>query len=119
MSLNDLLCKWGLKENNKCDCWDPETIDHYLLCCPKYEDERERLKTWLFQTLDVASVNLDLLLNTKPNDEHKDNQAFIISELKNTFKIRDVLNFFFSLCQPKIAVHFFSKIPVRLYLSYI
>lgn len=82
VSLNEQLYKWGLKENNKCDCGDPETIDHYLMCCPRYEDERERLKTRLFQTLGVASVDLDLLLNMKPNDEYKDNRTFILSELE-------------------------------------
>ena len=47
--LNDYLHKIGVSETSKCSCGEVETIEHYLLHCEKYFNERERMRTVLFQ----------------------------------------------------------------------
>ena len=47
--LYSYLFKIGVSQTRNCNCGEIETIEHYLLNCENYFNERERLRTVLFQ----------------------------------------------------------------------
>ena len=57
--LNDYLHKIGVSETSKCSCGEVETIEHYLLHCENYFNERERMRRVLFQQTGIADLTLD------------------------------------------------------------
>ena len=45
VGLNEYLQKCNVKEDNSCECGGIETVGHYLLECPNYENESRVRKT--------------------------------------------------------------------------
>ena len=72
--LNDYLHKKGVSETSKYSCGEVETIDHYLLQCENYFNERERMRTILFQQTETGITNLTLaaLLGCNNSDLKKE-----------------------------------------------
>ena len=68
---NDYLHKIGVSETSKCTCGEVETIEHYLLHCENYFNERERMRTVLFQQTGIADLTLDALLGCNDSDLKK------------------------------------------------
>ena len=68
MTRNDQLHKWGLNDSNSCECGEPKTVQHYLLTCTRYEEQREILRKRLVETTGVPYLDLELLLDMKPDD---------------------------------------------------
>ena len=48
VQLQDYLHKIGLSENDKCYCGEKETVSHYLLDFPLYEEDREVMTAIFF-----------------------------------------------------------------------
>ena len=46
--LNDYLFKIGVSDTKNCSCGEIETVEHYLINCEKYFNEREKIRTNLF-----------------------------------------------------------------------
>ena len=59
-----------------------KSVSHYLLECPKYENEREILRKRLFDYRGISHVDSDLLLERR-GEELKDWRDPILSELEN------------------------------------
>ena len=83
VTLRDHLYKLGLVDTKSCECGDPETVQHYLLACPIYEDQREILQQRLFAAVGVPYLDLELMLKMKPDDEFKTDRTYILSEVEN------------------------------------
>ena len=58
-----------------------ETIEHYLLHCENYFNERERMRTVLFQQTGIANLTLDALLGCNDSDLKKEFDLSISSVL--------------------------------------
>ena len=44
VGLDDYLYRFNMKEFNLCEeCKAPETVDHFILYCKKYNDERANM----------------------------------------------------------------------------
>ena len=80
--LNEYLQKTNIVESNKCQCSHIESISHYLLECPIYENQREKLMRKLFETCGIPHLDLNLLLNVKTVDDYKKWRTLILSELE-------------------------------------
>ena len=85
ITLRDHLYK-GLVDTKLCECGEPETVQHYLLACRIYEEQREILQQRLFAPVGVPYLDLELLLNMKPDDEFKTDRTYILSELETFIK---------------------------------
>ena len=70
--LNEYLQKTNTVESNKCQCSQIESIGHYLLECPLYENQREKLRRKLFETCGMVHLVLNLLLDVKADDDYKE-----------------------------------------------
>ena len=57
--LNDYLYKIGVSESWQCKCGRSETIEHYLLHCELYYNEREAMRTTLFKQVGIAELTND------------------------------------------------------------
>ena len=79
--LNDYLHKIGVSETNKCSCGDIETIEHYLLNCENYFNEREIMRTTLFQQAGIVELSTELLLGCNDTDLKKEFDITILSAL--------------------------------------
>ena len=82
VKLNEYLKKSNIPESDTCQCGEVEAVKHYLLDCELYEDEREQLRRNLFQSFGIAHLDLNLILDLKPDDEQKDWRTAILSELE-------------------------------------
>ena len=81
--LNEYMQKCGLKDSNKCAaCGEIESISHYLLTCPEFETEREQLCRRLFEAAGLIHLDLEILLNARPDDDYKEYRGFILKELE-------------------------------------
>ena len=80
--LNEYLQKTNVVESNKCQCRHIESISHYLLECPLYENQREKLRRILFEICGIAHLDLNLLLDVKTDDDYKEWRTLILSELE-------------------------------------
>ena len=80
--LNEYLQKTNAVESNKCQCSQIESIGHYLLECPLYENQREKLRRKLFETCGIVHLDLNLLLDVKADDDYKEWRTLILSELE-------------------------------------
>ena len=58
----------------KCDCGEMETVCHYLLECPKYEDIRADMMKDLINTIGLRNINLATLLG-QLEGEDKENYS--------------------------------------------
>ena len=79
--LNEYLHRIGVSETSKCSCREVETIEHYLLHCEIYFNERERMRTVLFQQTGIADLTLDALLGCNDSDLKKEFDLSISSVL--------------------------------------
>ena len=79
--LNDYLHKIGVSETSECTCGEVETIEHYLLHCENYFNERERMRTVLFHQTSIADLTLDALLGCNDSDLKKEFDLSISSAL--------------------------------------
>ena len=70
--INDHLHKIGVSETRKCSRGEVETIEHYLLQCENYFNERERMRTVLFQQTGIANLMLAALLGCNDSDLKKE-----------------------------------------------
>ena len=52
----------------ECDCGEIETVQHFLLECPLYEEERDQLLKNLFSQLGINYLDMDLLLGYSENE---------------------------------------------------
>ena len=51
--LNEYLCRVKSIESNTCQCGEIETVTHYLLHCPLFEEEREVQRKRLFSYVEL------------------------------------------------------------------
>ena len=58
VTLRDHLHKLGLVDTKLCECGEHETVQHYLVACPIYEEQREILKQRLFAAVGVPYLHL-------------------------------------------------------------
>ena len=79
--LNDYLHKIVVSETKKCSCGDIETIEHYLLNGENYFNERERMRTTLFQQAGIVELSTELLLGCNDTDLMKEFDLTILSAL--------------------------------------
>ena len=70
--LNDYLYKIGVSESRQCKCGRSETIEHYLLHCELYFNEREAMRTTLFKQVGITELTIDLLLGCNNSDFKKE-----------------------------------------------
>ena len=79
--LNDYLYKIGVSDTKNCSCGEIETIEHYLLECENYFDQRERMRTSLFHQTGIVELTTEILLGSNGTDTEKDFGPNIISAL--------------------------------------
>ena len=56
--------------NDKCNCGQKETVDHYLLNCENYEG-REKLRSALYFITSKLTLESEVLLATTENENYK------------------------------------------------
>ena len=79
--LNDYLQKIGVSDTRTCKCGESETIEHYLLHCELYFNQREAMRTTLFQQTGISELTTDLLLGCDDSDLKKEFGMTIILAL--------------------------------------
>ena len=67
-------------ESLECDCGEIETVQHFILECPLYEDKRQQLLMNLFSRLGINDLDMDLLLGSE-NENIPGWREFILTEL--------------------------------------
>ncbi|MEW8548387.1 MAG: reverse transcriptase domain-containing protein [Candidatus Thiodiazotropha sp.] len=80
--LNEYLYKTGITDSNECMCGAIESVSHYLIDCPLYENEREIMRKRLFQSCGIPQLDMNLLLMAKKEDEFKEWRNCILTELE-------------------------------------
>ena len=60
--LKDYQHKIGNTDSNLCTCGEIETAEHYILSCEQYFNERETMRTNIFNISGISDLNCDLLL---------------------------------------------------------
>ncbi|MCW4346280.1 MAG: ribonuclease H family protein [Candidatus Thiodiazotropha endolucinida] len=83
VGLGEYLKKCNLKESDQCECGAVESVNHYLLECPKHENAREIMRRRLFENCGIIHLNLHVLLDANPEDELNDWRSTILTELEN------------------------------------
>ena len=73
--------KIGNTDTNLCECGDVETLEHYLRNCENYFNEREALRTHIFNTVGIIDFTCDLLLGCSKTDLRKNYGIDICSAL--------------------------------------
>ena len=61
-----------ISETRTCKCGENETIEHYLLQCDLYFNEREAKRNTLFQQTGITELTTDLLLGCHDSDLKKE-----------------------------------------------
>ena len=79
--LNEYRFKVNQCESLECDCGEIETVQHFLLECPLYEEERDQLLKNLFSQLGINFLDMDLLLGYSENENIPGWRESIINEL--------------------------------------
>ena len=79
--LNEYLHKCNIKNDANCECREKESINHYLLECENYENEREQIRKRLFQCCGIIRLDINMLLDAKPED-YREWRDLILSELE-------------------------------------
>ncbi|MES9970162.1 MAG: ribonuclease H family protein [Candidatus Thiodiazotropha sp.] len=89
--LNEYKHKLNQCDSAECECGDIETVQHFLLECPLYEDHRQILQRNLFFELGINYLDLPLLLGYNENTDHSGWREAILKELgeyiKNTGRL--------------------------------
>ena len=80
-SLNEYRYKLNQCESSECVCGDIETVQHFILECPLYEDNRQKLQKNLFQKLVIPYLDMDLLLGYSENENLSGWRESVICEL--------------------------------------
>jgi hypothetical protein len=68
---------------------ESETVHHYLLQCPNYEEEREGLRTELYCATGSLNLDLDTLLSFGKDDQYnstRDTILLLLGEFINKTK---------------------------------
>ena len=69
--LRDYQFKLDISNNNSCECNQLETVEHYLLHCERYFNEREALRTHIFNTAGTPDLSCEFLLSCTKTDFRK------------------------------------------------
>ena len=72
VKLNDYMYKVGVSDTRICSCGEIETIEHYLLNCENYFNERERMRTVLFQQTGIGNLTTENILGCNDTDFKKE-----------------------------------------------
>ena len=80
--LNEYLQKCNIKKDANCECGEKESINHYLLECENYENEREQMRKRLFECCGIIHLDINMLLDAKPEDDYREWRDLILSELE-------------------------------------
>ena len=79
--LNDYRYKLNQFESSECVCGDIETVQHFILECPLYEDNRQKLQKNLFLQLGIPYLDMDLLLGNSENENLSSWRESVVCEL--------------------------------------
>ena len=82
--LNTYQHKLGLKDRGKCECGDIETVEHFLLVCPKLENIREQMKQNLFKTIGISYLDLELRVSLF-TDKNRQEQTRTVKNRQEAF----------------------------------
>ena len=80
--LNEYLQKCNIKNDANCECGEKESVNHYLLECENYENEREQMRKRLFECCGIIHLDINMLLDAKPEDDYREWRDLILSELE-------------------------------------
>ena len=76
-------------DSSNCLCGESETVHHYLLQCPNYEEEREGFRTELYFATGSLNLDLDTLLSFGTYDQNnstRDTIPQLLGEFTNKTK---------------------------------
>ena len=79
--LRDYQFKLGISNNNLCECNQLETVEHYLLHCERYFNERKALRTHIFNTTGTPDLLCKFFISCTKNDFRKIHEMNIFSAL--------------------------------------
>ena len=79
--LKEYQHKIGNTDTNLCECGEVETVEHCLLNCENYFNEREAMRTHIFNTVGIIDFTCDLLLGCTKTDLRKNYGIDICSAL--------------------------------------
>jgi hypothetical protein len=68
-------------DSPNCSCGESETVHHYLLQCPNYEEEREGFRTGLYFATGSLNLDLDTLLSFGKDDQYNSTRDTILQLL--------------------------------------
>jgi hypothetical protein len=68
-------------DSPNCLCSESETVHHYLLQCPNYEEEREGFRTELYFATGSLNLDLDTLLSFGKDDQYNSTRDTILQLL--------------------------------------
>lgn len=80
--LHEYLNKINVVQSNLCQCGQIESVYHYLLDCPLYEDAREQMRRNLFESCGLTQLDLSILLDASKDDHYIDYRSTILTELE-------------------------------------
>jgi len=80
--LNDYRKKVNQHPSNRCDCGEPETVEHYLFDCPLYDVPRQQLQLNLANRLGIWVMDVQILLEFDEDEYQKDWRETIVEELE-------------------------------------
>lgn len=85
-SLNEHLLRLGKHEDGKCEkCKVAETVEHYLLKCEKYEEQRRKMERRL-REMEVYEINIKNLLGKGKEEGRLNRERILIKYIKETGK---------------------------------
>ena len=70
--LKEYQFKTGISDSNLCECGQIESVEHYLLNCELYFNEREALRTHIFNTTGTFELTCEMLLGCSKTDFRRD-----------------------------------------------
>ena len=76
-------------DSSNCLCGESETVHHYLLQCPNYEEEREGFRAELYFATGSLNLDLDTLLSFGTYDQNnstRDTIPQLLGEFTNKTK---------------------------------
>ena len=70
-----------LQQTTECVCGDIETVHHFILECPLYEDNHQKLQKNLFLQLGIPILDMDLLFSYSENENFSGWRESVLYEL--------------------------------------
>ena len=71
--LNDYRYKLGQCDSNKCACGEPETLEHFLIDCPNYQQYRETMQLKLSSQLGLnIFIHNSVKIHTHKKVQHNE-----------------------------------------------